>query len=67
MAYFVKCFFFALVSFAEHGDCIWSVGEIVGLLKGEGKRGLAHVLLLHSGITELPSSTSSSRREYAVA
>jgi hypothetical protein len=22
MAYFVKCFFFALVSFAEHGDCI---------------------------------------------
>lgn len=34
-AYFVKCFFFALVSFAEHGDCIWSVGEIVGLLHGE--------------------------------
>lgn len=38
MAYFVKCFFFALVSFAEHGDCIWSVGEIVGLLSEGRKR-----------------------------
>ena len=31
--YFAKCFCFAPASFLVQGDCIWSVGEIVGLLR----------------------------------